>query len=239
MKKVFLLSFLVIAVQYSNIAQTHFVFSRPENTLEIQGILGRLILQEAYSKLGIDFEFKDAPIERSLVMANDGLTDGTFLRIAGLEKTYPHLIQVQFPLQYMEVVAFTKGDDLIIENWQSLEPYRIGIPRGFKIAEIMTEGMEVVQIKTADSGIQMLELNWLDVVIDLKISQMRIEYLRYTDIKMHEPPLSRVPLYHYLYFDHRAIANELETILKSMEESGEIDIIKQKAESELNRMLNL
>ena len=72
---------------------------------------GKIILEEAYKRIGVPIAFKNFPGERALILTNGGITDGELFRIDKLNEKYPNLIQV--PVSYIpdEVVVFSKRVD--------------------------------------------------------------------------------------------------------------------------------
>ncbi len=63
-------------------------------TLGIFTETGKIILEEAYKRIGVPIAFKNFPGDRALILTNDGITDGELFRIDKLNETYPNLIQV-------------------------------------------------------------------------------------------------------------------------------------------------
>jgi polar amino acid transport system substrate-binding protein len=193
-------------------------------------------MKEAYSRLGIDIEYRDLPTERALVMANAGNTDGTFLRITGLEQKYPNLVLVSYPLQYTEVVVFTKEAEFAVEGWHSLAPYTIGIVRGFKVAEANTKGMKVDLVATVKQAFLKLDAGRNDIVVDLKIAQCKLKGLDVSGIRVLKPPIALLPLYHYLHRRHRALAVKVEAVLTRMEQEGELKIMQKQATQDFQQL---
>ncbi len=64
-----------------------------------------LVLEEAFARAGYEIKIIQLPAERSLTNANDGITDGDYVRISGLESTYPNLIRVPEKITDFEFVA--------------------------------------------------------------------------------------------------------------------------------------
>lgn len=210
-------------------AQDHLIFSCPENTPIMQGMPGLRILKEAYSRLGIDFELQLLPIERALVVANEGETDGDLLRFTGLEQKYPNLVKVPFPLQYLEIVVYAKDKEFAVEGWHSLAPYTIGIVKGFKLAEVKTKGMNVETVTTVTQAFLKLNDGRNDVIVDLRRSRCKLKGLNVSDIKILEPSLEQIPMYHYLHIRHQVLAKKLEAELTLMVQEGVVKTIQEQA----------
>jgi len=194
--------------------------------------MAKRILTLAYSRIGQSVEFEKAPAERSLVNANTGITDGELARIGGLEEEYPNLIMIPTPISYDEIVVFSKDANLNVDGWGSLLPYRVGFIAGLKIAEQKTsgfKGMNIEMVTSVDQGFRKLTLGRSDVFIGLKGNQCLIEALKLPEIKVLEPPLEKITMYHYINKSHSGIVAELDTVLKQMSESGEMGSIQRQS----------
>ena len=91
-----------------------------------------VIVGDALERIGYKLKSVKLPAERALINANAGIDDGDLLRIGGLQKTYPNLIQVPEPIIDLEFVVFTKHVASPISNWQSLNAYSVSIITGWK-----------------------------------------------------------------------------------------------------------
>lgn len=237
MKILFIASFAAVITLLFTLqleAQEHLVFSQVYSNQKNQFIVGERILKEAYSKIGImDIEFRDLPIERALIMSNAGDTDGEFLRIAGIEQSYPNLLMIPVMIDSNDIVVYTKKAEFAVAGWQSLSPYTIGFVRGFKAAEKNTEGMKVEIVTTIDQAFLKLDTGRNDVVVDFRNSRCRLKNLNISGIKILDPPLARIKLYHYVHKRHTALAVKIEEVLAHMERDGELQSIRNKANQEV------
>lgn len=232
MKTCYSLCFLVVVMFLltpSLEAQQHLVLSRVKVAPRAYVLMGVRVLEKAYSKLGLAFEFNDLPAERSLVYANDGVTDGEFVRVSGIEAKYPNLVMIPVPIVYEDVVIYTKKAEFEVQGWHSLSPYIISFIRGFKLAEAKTAGMSVVMVNTVQQAFLMLNAGRNDVVVDLRSAQYILKQLNVSDIKILEPSLQTIVQYHYLHKRHKALAAKLEAVLKRMEQEGEMKRIQENA----------
>jgi polar amino acid transport system substrate-binding protein len=210
-------------------AQDHLVFSRPENRSGVALLMGERVLKEAYARLGIDFEFRELPEVRAMVTANEGGTDGEFERFAGLEQTYPNLVMIPVPIGSVDIVVYTKETDFAVEGWHSLAPYTIGIVRGFKLIEANTEGMHVEAVTTVEQAFLKLNAGRSDVVVESRSAQCMLKDFNVSGIRVLEPPLDQLVLYHYLHRRHTALAAKLEAVLTRMEQEGELKALQEQA----------
>jgi polar amino acid transport system substrate-binding protein len=74
----------------------------------------------------------------------------------------------------------------------------------------------------------MLENERIDAVVAPRISAIiSLADLEFDTIKILEPPLQSLPLFHYLNIKHKSLAEKLENVLHKMEEKGEIQQIRE------------
>lgn len=212
------------------------VFSVPVNQKGVATLMAGRILKQAYAELNIDFEFRELPNKRALNSANNGETDGEFLRIAGLEGEYPNLVMVPVSIGYVDVVVYTKKTEFEVKGWQSLRPYSIGFVRGFKQAEARTKGMDVHEVTTVEQAFRKLDRGRTDVVVDSRSTQYRLKSLNVSGIRILEPPLDQLVMYHYLNRRHKLLAAKLEAVLKRMERDGESKKIMEQAVVDYQKM---
>lgn len=89
--------------------------------------------------------------------------------------------------------------------------------------------MNVLFVNSFSSLFKVLELDRVDVVVSPRvIGLVQILKQDLKDVIVNEPPLTRLNQYHYLHKRHSKLAVRLESVLKKMKESGEIDRIRSK-----------
>lgn len=198
--------------------------------------ISEAVLKVAYSNLGIEFETLWLPPKRALLMSSTGKSDGEISRLSTVAKNYPQLIQVKIPVNYIEGMAFSKNKYLDIKSWESLRPYKIGVNRGVLFSEKGTKGMDVEFVNSFSALFQMLNKNRVDVIVSPRtIGLVQIYKQNLKGIIINEPPLIEFKLYHYLNKRHSKLAMRLESVLKKMEENGEIKQIQNKYIEDLKK----
>lgn len=178
------------------------------------------ITAEAFHRIGHKAEFLVLPSERALQSADSGHTKGDLVRMAGIEKLYPNLVQVQEPLLNYDTVAFTKGLGFKVDGWESLRPFRLCILRGNKLAEIGTEGMDRTFANDVPQSIMMLGAGRCDAAILGYIVWPEIDRLQVGPLRSLDPPVSSVPLYLYLNKEKADLAPRLAQALRQMQADG-------------------
>lgn len=194
----------------------------------------KLIIREMYSRLGKTIRIKYFPFARAIVTSNSGEADAELLRKAGIQKKFPNLMMVSVPIGYVEWVVFTKNKDLSVSGWESLKPYSIDYVRGVKYIEDNTKGMKVHAVATTEQAFKKLEIGRTDVVIvELFSGKKVLNELKLNNIRIFDPPISRIPFYHYVNTRHAALVPKMEEILKQLEKEGFMKAVKEKVIKQL------
>ncbi len=196
--------------------------SEPLSNSEQTGYLDRL-LGTALQRLDYRLETIRAPAERALIIANDGINDGEMLRIGGLQKKYPNLIQVPEKLIDLEFVAFTRNKSLKITGWQDLAAQPVAMITGWKIFERNVPATaELVTVKNADHLFTLLLKGRTDVILYSRWSGLAyIRNHQLQGISIVEPPLARKSMYVYLHKRHRDLVPRLADALRALKVEGE------------------
>jgi len=189
-----------------------------------------LVLKEAFNRAGCAIEIIRLPAERSLINANEGITDGDFVRISGLERIYPNLVQVPEKITDFEFVAFTKHIDIPIKGWESLQPYHVAIVRGWKILEKNIAGTaSLIRVKNQDLLFSLLANNRTDIIIYSRHEGYRvINQNKIKGVATLEPALAIREMFLYLNNKHSLLIPVIDKNLKAMKRDGTFDRIKTK-----------
>lgn len=189
-----------------------------------------VVLEKAYSRLGIVIKAKYFPADRSLEESNAGRVDGEVGRIRAVADLYPNLIRVPDPVGEIVYVAFVKAADKKNVTLKEIKNLQVGIMQGFKAAEEITEGWEgVYSSRSWDNLLDQLVSNRLDVVLaPQRIECFQGERMKRDGIEV-GPVLATIPLYHYLHSKHAYLVPAISEQLKEMKASGEGDALRQRA----------
>lgn len=187
--------------------------------------VGGEILRAVYARLNISVEFADVPGKRALALSSAGELDGEVQRIANLAQTYPTLVQISPPINYIEPSVFATTLRLDVHGWDSIRDYSIGIVRGVGSSEAGTRGMDRVTAATSlENMIHMLDAGRFDLMVtDLFSGRVAVRKLNLQSrISALSPPLERIYIYHYLHQRHRELAGKVEGVIREMDASGEL-----------------
>lgn len=191
------------------------------------------IIQAAYQKIGIEAVIQHYPPARGIQLANEGYTDGELYRSVRMKGKFSNLMMVPVSVAHTELVVFTKNVQFPLQGWDSLKPYRIGVERGFKLAEERSKGMKTYSASVGQT-FQMLDAGRVDIVISTKLGGL--SYLKSIGLKGIEilnPPLEKDMLHHFLHKKHKELVPVISAVLENMKKNGEMEAIREKAKSTL------
>jgi polar amino acid transport system substrate-binding protein len=181
-----------------------------------------LIVKEAFRRIGHEIKIIHAPSERCLVNANNGIDDGNFARIAGLEAIYPNLVMVPEPIATFEFALFSKNKNVLVNGWNSLKPYKTGIVTGWKILEKNLGPLPLLYRATDQQSLfDMLEQDRIDVaVFELTEGKEIVRQMKKTAIRPIKPLLDKRDMFIYLNKRHSVLTEQLSNALKDMKRDG-------------------
>jgi len=196
-------------------------FTSPLSNDEQAGFVD-VVVKEALRRIGFGLETVRLPAERALINANAGIDDGDLLRIPGLQKTYPNLIQVPEKIIDLEFVVFTKHVEFPVTGWRSLRPYSIAIITGWKVLERnITEAAALTKVKNVYQLFTLLLKDRVDAIVYsrwLGFGYIRQHHVR--GVRILEPPLVRRGAYVYLHKKHQRLVPKLAAALRAMKADG-------------------
>ena len=200
-------------------------------------IAAERVLREAYKSLSIDIEIKHYPGMRSLWNANEGITDGELFRIEGIDQKYDNLRRISVPITWADQVVFTKNIQFLVKGWQSLKPYRIGHVKGVILVENNTKGMDVDYFRTTETEFRALAQGRIDIIVEDRFAGLlTLRQLNIKGVRILEPPITRVTLYHYINKKHQHLVPKLEKALRQMKKHHEIEKINNDVREELLKL---
>jgi len=211
-------SLLLIALCCSKVtAQSEFTLSTSSSLLTTHV---QAIVIKAYRRIGIDVAIKPFPTARSLVLSNNGITDGELLRVKNISDFYPNLLIVPIPLHKVQIEAYSLHKAPDIKGLQSLKATKIGIIRGAKTLESSTKDMQRVIAANHLQLFELLKKKRIEVAIaSVNSAQSAMAQLQLAQEEVHHSPLKDFPVYHFVHKKHRqlipALTQALTDILQS------------------------
>lgn len=196
------------------------VFTPPLSDLDGSGMLDRIV-REACRRIGIKVEYIHLPGERSLQNANNGLIDGDILRIGDMERLYPNLVPVPEKIMDFEFVAFTRRQDVTIQDWASLRPFATSIVTGWKILEINVPAQGRVDVQNLGLLFTLMLKDRTDIVVHERYEGLwQARALGLEDVRVLLPPLAVREMYLYLNKKHHSLTEPLADALRAMKRDG-------------------
>ena len=200
-------------------------FSHPISNDNQTGF-GDKVLGEAFNRIGYKLETVRLPAERALINANNGIEDGDLLRINGLQKKYPNLIQVPEKIMDMDVVLFSKTlPSFKITGWDNIGTHSVSIITGWKVFEInMNKKANLIKTDNAKQMFTLVRKNRADFAGYERWAGLGfLKKNNITDITLLAPPLMSTPLYTYLHKKHKNLVPILAKQIKEMKQDGSIN----------------
>ncbi len=186
-----------------------------------EGFLDTLA-KEVYRRIGIDLEVLILPAGRVLENANTGIEDGCLLRIAGLEKFYPNLIQVPETILDSEFVGYAIDVQPAVTGWETLAPYSIGFVNGWKIFEAnVKDAKEVQKVRSPEQLFQLLAEKRVEIILYERWQGLYLaQQMNISRLKSLEPPFVTKKMYMYLNKKHAALVPRVAESLSAIKADG-------------------
>jgi polar amino acid transport system substrate-binding protein len=204
------------------LADNTFVLASREKTLINRFAEG--VLTEAYSRLNITVTLKLFPGALSVIEANEGRADGEVARLAAVLKQYTNLILIPVPLLHSNLSVFMHKDSpIVITDWASLKGHKLSTINGFKFVKNKMAGQSPVIVETTTEAIRLVEQNRVDIaVLNRLLGVLAIAEIKAKEVKVHNPPLAQLPVYHMVHKKHEDLVPKLTATLQDMVREGVI-----------------
>lgn len=183
------------------------------------------LADEIGARSGIDISIRIYPAKRAKQFLEAGEVDGDWARVDGYGRDIPGLVRISEPTASHPYLAYSTRNDIIIDGWKSLKPYKVAHPRGWKVIELNLEAFhdDLFPVNSVDSGLGFIARGRADVFINIPFivdSYLRKGGVKYKDIKALQPPLAFLHVYTYLLPKHAVLAKRMEAALVSMKADG-------------------
>lgn len=205
-------------------------------------VAGEAVLREAYQRLGVPVEFRPMGGAAALEASSSGNVDAELQRIDGINRSFPELLQVPIPINYVLGTAFSVEYDFRATGWRSLQTYRVGIVEGIIFSREGTQGMDVTVAENHDQVFEMLVTGRIDVAVVPRINGLSAlknmrnlnqdENRENSPVREMEGVLETLFLYHYVHKSRSRIVPALTEILTEMLNDGTTRKIRDQAYKE-------
>lgn len=216
----------------SNTFAADYKFSSIEHLIE-QKISGE-ILSNIYRQLDTNITIIPMKAERAELEATAGLTDGEVSRVFSYGDEHPSVLRVPTSFYQLETMAFFKaGSNISLTTIEDLKQYRVAYIKGVKHTDKLVRKLNSNTRNTDNTTtmIQLIQAGRVDVGITSKIDgQGVIKKLGLNNIKVWEIPTSERKLYHYLHSSNAELLKPVDSIIKKMKISGQLQKLVQEIE---------
>ncbi|MBU1042151.1 MAG: transporter substrate-binding domain-containing protein [Proteobacteria bacterium] len=192
------------------------------------------IVTEAFRRIGVPVRLVILSSERALQSANQGVDDGNYVRIAGLERQYPNLIMVPEPMSSFPFTAFTRRPGLKAGTWADLRDRQVASVIGWKLVEnSLQDIVKLKLVRDEEALFALLDKDRAEVIVSgLHTGREIIRRNGYTGMRALLPPLADPPMYIYLNKRHAALVPRLAEALRAMKREGVIERLTRAGLSE-------
>jgi len=206
----------------------------------IEQEIGRIVLPQIYQNINIDITITPLPGKRAQFEANNGKKDGEIMRIWTYGDENVQSIRVPTPYYYLETMAFIlKGSQIDIRQKDDLKKYRLAKVSGVKHTNNITKGLiDVYEMNSTENMFRMLRNGKIDVVLTNTLDgNLVLKRLGYKNIVSIEKPLAVLPLYHYIYENHKVLVPFIDEEILRLKENGELKKLISLAEQRIINQL--
>ncbi len=210
------------------------VFSNIEN--QPISVVTAEIMKELYRRLRLDIAVLYQSPSRAAAESTAGRTDGEIGRIKGFNDSAPLLVRVPTPFYTGETMAFARKDrNVVITGPEGLKGYTIARIRGVMNSTVITQGAKAInEFPDLETMFRFLELERADIAVTNRIGGVLVlQKLGFSDIVPIEPPLSAQDFYHFINVKYRDIVPRMDTLIREMKESGELESLTKAIEGKI------
>jgi len=193
----------------------------PLSTAEGSGIVDRLAI-EAFRRIGHSACVTPLPCERSLLNADQGITDGDILRIPAIVvPLYPNLVAVPEPLYRFTFQGFTTRPELMVHGFDDLGSLRVGFVLGWKVLEEKVRAAEILRARGPEQLFPLLSEGKADLVIYERLTGLAsVRNSGIRDVRLLDPPFLVTEQHMVLNRRHADLVEPLAAAIRAMKADG-------------------
>ena len=176
-------------------------------------------LQEAYAKIGFKVEIVNMPAIRALNESNSGkIVDGEVARTLFAQKFIKNQIRIPVSLGKLDISAFVKKLDIKINGWESLKGYNITSVRGYWLIQDKLQHIShLSEVADAAKALTFLEHERTDIAVLIKKTGLQVlKDMNGSGIKVLEPPIDSLDIYHFIHEKHKDLVPALTRALSEV-----------------------
>lgn len=207
-----------------------FVYTRPIDHPVSQWYFK--VYEEAFMRLGYEFEFEFAPPERASTFTSDGLYDGESSRVSSYAETHANLIRVDEPVITVKFSAFSTKQYDNLRSWDDILQSDLVIAYRFGVAKVESNLVQkapenrFVKTYSNESAIDRLVEGNADIYID--VESYVYSYLKSDTFssKNYDQLIRNIGMiesdtgHAFLNIKHAELAPKLSQVLRDMKSEG-------------------
>ncbi len=179
------------------------------------------LIAEIYQSAGVAIKAVPVPPLRETRMLEEGTLDGVVGKFENFELTHPEVIRIPVPLETIQIAAFVADDTPDLPSLLSRHPLRFSALRGIEYHLQVPGIVEWNFVNEPAQLMQMLARGRVDAVLGVDISGLRLALeIPSADIRMLEPALKTLHVYHYVHRKHVALVPRITQVMQKMHEQG-------------------
>jgi len=185
------------------------------------------IMSQIYQRLGHSMTLVNYPPKRSLIEVNNGSANGELARSSLVEARYPNLIRIPYAIGTIKLVTIQVKNNPPIQQLAELKNHRVGVLRGYAMAEKMSEHLTREIYNDLAGLFQGLMHGRVDVIFFSRLGAKHFikKFKLEGKLAISEKAFKEIPLYHYMHTNSANIAQTLEDEMKKMQATGELQAL--------------
>ncbi len=187
-----------------------------------------LLAMELFKRMGLNPVIHNVPAERGLKNLNAGYDDAILSRVAGLQKSYPNIVQIDEPVNERQYIAFARKD-IKVNNWADLKIYNVTHVIGWKIFEKnVKQYRTITPVREPYVMFTLLDKDRADVALyGLDAGKLLIKQMGLKNIHPVFPPLAVRKKYFYLNKKHAHLVPLANETLRKMKSDGTFERLRK------------
>jgi ABC-type amino acid transport substrate-binding protein len=160
-----------------------------------------------------------------------GTTQGELLRIKEIQKKYPNLVRIPYPISRLKSMALTLSGQPEINGIEGLQDKNVGVLRGLEYTNILTRNMDRLLLNSIESLFEILLAGRVDVIIFPELDARKyIKSHQLEDkVNISTYPIVDIPLYHFVHKDSKVVIELLNKKMSEMDKTGALAKLIDKA----------
>ena len=198
-------------------------------------VVSETILAQAYAELKQPVEFVNLPIRRAMTMMLNQELDGNTHRVAELANEQPSLYRVETPINVTEVRVYSLEPKPQPAGWSQFAGLRVAYQRGVLLIERnLPSDSQRVEAASVSEVFRLVKSGMADVGLSVEpIQSLPNPVGVAAGLERQDGVIDQVPLHHYLLGRHRELGARLNSVLKRMQASGDLNAIRTRVLREL------